>query len=216
MQRDLVESQKLLERIQHVMDGRGRVGIFPDLASQRTKSTEIMNQLVGTRQKFAGKIRAIIDPVLTPEEKQGARSDRDRARRHRAAAVGDADHRRGRARPRAHDEGALLRDRSPGVGAERRDPGDGSAAGRDRELLPGVALRTEDPARGHPPARARHAHHDRGAARAPRQAARGDRRRPPRRDRRGRDRRGRARDDQEADRDAAARAGDREAGDGAL
>ena len=68
MQRDLVESQKLLERIQTVMNGRGRVGIFPDLASQRTKSTEMMNQLVGTRQKFAGKIRAIIDPVLTPEE----------------------------------------------------------------------------------------------------------------------------------------------------
>jgi tetratricopeptide (TPR) repeat protein len=68
MQRDLVESQKLLERIQHVMNGRGRVGIFPDLASQRTKSIEMMNQLVGTRQKFAGKIRAIIGPVLTPEE----------------------------------------------------------------------------------------------------------------------------------------------------
>ena len=68
MQRDLVESQKLLERIQHVMNGRGRVGIFPDLASQRTKSIEMMNQLIGTRQKFAGKIRAIIAPVLTPEE----------------------------------------------------------------------------------------------------------------------------------------------------
>ncbi len=68
MQRDLVESQKLLERIQSVMNGRGRVGIFPDLASQRTKSIELMNQLVGTRQKFAGKIRAIIGPVLTPEE----------------------------------------------------------------------------------------------------------------------------------------------------
>ena len=68
MQRDLVESQKLLDRIQHVMNGRGRVGIFPDLASQRTKSVEMMNQLVGTRQKFAGKIRQIIGPVLTPEE----------------------------------------------------------------------------------------------------------------------------------------------------
>jgi tetratricopeptide (TPR) repeat protein len=68
MQRDLVESQKLLERIQTVMNGRGRVGIFPDLASQRTKSVELMNQLIGTRQKFAGKIRAIIGPVLTPEE----------------------------------------------------------------------------------------------------------------------------------------------------
>ena len=70
MQRDLAESQKLLERIQHVMDGRGRVGIFPDLAAQRTKSIEMMNQLVDTRQKFAGKIRAIIDPVLTPEERK--------------------------------------------------------------------------------------------------------------------------------------------------
>jgi hypothetical protein len=70
MQRDLAESQKLLDRIQHVMDGKGRVGIFPDLASQRTKSTEIMNQLVGTRQKYAAKIRQIIEPVLSAEEKK--------------------------------------------------------------------------------------------------------------------------------------------------
>ncbi|HMF40285.1 MAG TPA: tetratricopeptide repeat protein [Polyangia bacterium] len=70
MQRDLAESQKILERIQHVMDGKGRVGIFPDLASERTKSTEIMNQLVGTRQRFAGKIRQILEPILTPDEKK--------------------------------------------------------------------------------------------------------------------------------------------------
>ena len=70
MQRDLSESQKLLERIQHVMEGRGRVGIFPDLASQRTKSTEITNALVGTRQKFGPKIRQLLDPVLTAEEKK--------------------------------------------------------------------------------------------------------------------------------------------------
>jgi tetratricopeptide (TPR) repeat protein len=70
MQRDLLESQKLLDRIQHVMDGKGRVGIFPDLASERTKSTEITNQLVGTRQKYAAKIRQLVEPVLTPEEKR--------------------------------------------------------------------------------------------------------------------------------------------------
>ena len=70
MQRDLAESQKLLDRIQHVMDGRGKVGIFPDLASQRSKSTEIMNQLVGTRQRYAGKLRQIIDPILSPDEKK--------------------------------------------------------------------------------------------------------------------------------------------------
>ncbi|HEY7372349.1 MAG TPA: tetratricopeptide repeat protein [Polyangia bacterium] len=70
MQRDLLESQKLLDRIQHVMDGKGRVGIFPDLASQRTKSTEIMNQLVGTRQTYTEKIRQLITPVLSAEERR--------------------------------------------------------------------------------------------------------------------------------------------------
>ncbi len=40
MQRDIVDSQKLVERIEHVMQGTGRVGIFPDLAAARTKSVE--------------------------------------------------------------------------------------------------------------------------------------------------------------------------------
>ena len=63
MQRDLVDSRKLVERIEHAMEGTGRVGIFPDLAAARTKSVEAMNEIVGTRQKFVRKIRAIIDPV---------------------------------------------------------------------------------------------------------------------------------------------------------
>ena len=70
MQRDLVDSQKLVERIEHAMEGSGRVGIFPDLAAARTKSVEVMNEIVGTREKFVQKIRAIIDPVLTPEERR--------------------------------------------------------------------------------------------------------------------------------------------------
>jgi tetratricopeptide (TPR) repeat protein len=70
MQRDIVDSQKLVERIEHVMQGSGRVGIFPDLAAARTKSVEAMNQIVGTREKFVQKIRAIIDPVLTPDERK--------------------------------------------------------------------------------------------------------------------------------------------------
>ncbi len=70
MQRDLAESQKLMDRIQHVMEGKGKVGIFPDLASLRTKSTETTNQLVGTRQRYAGRIRQILEPHLTAEEKR--------------------------------------------------------------------------------------------------------------------------------------------------
>jgi tetratricopeptide (TPR) repeat protein len=70
MQRDLSDSQKLVERIEHVMQGSGRVGIFPDLAAARTKSVEAMNQVVATREKFVQKIRAIIDPVLSPDERK--------------------------------------------------------------------------------------------------------------------------------------------------
>jgi tetratricopeptide (TPR) repeat protein len=70
MQRDLTDSNKLVDRIEHVIQGAGRVGIFPDLASARTKSVEATNQVVDTREKFVGKIRAIIDPVLTVDERK--------------------------------------------------------------------------------------------------------------------------------------------------
>jgi chromosome segregation ATPase len=70
MQRDLADSKKLVERIEHAMEGSGRVGIFPDLAAARTKSVEGMNQVVATRERFVGKIRAVIDPVLTPDERR--------------------------------------------------------------------------------------------------------------------------------------------------
>jgi tetratricopeptide (TPR) repeat protein len=70
IQRDLGDSQKLLDRIEHAMQGSGKVNMFPDLASRRTKSVEMMNEVVTTRQKMVGKIRAIIDPILSPEERK--------------------------------------------------------------------------------------------------------------------------------------------------
>ena len=70
IQRDLQDSVKLVERIQQVMGGRGRVGIFPDLAAARTKSVEMSNQVVEIQQKTAGKIRAILDPTLSQEERK--------------------------------------------------------------------------------------------------------------------------------------------------
>ena len=141
MQRDLADSQKLLDRIQHVMDGQ-RAGSASSRTWRRSGRSRprSMNQLVGTRQQFAGRIRQIIDPIAEPRGE--ARSwtsiaiERDGIERQLSEP---ADHRRGRAGARAHDEGALRRDRPPGVRAERRDPGDGGAAGRDRELLPGLA-----------------------------------------------------------------------------
>src|SRR5665213_637885 len=69
-QRDLSYSEKVVQRIEHVMTGSGRVGIFPDLAAARSKSIEMTNQVVETREKFVGKIRAIIDPVLSADERK--------------------------------------------------------------------------------------------------------------------------------------------------
>src|SRR5262249_22939143 len=60
LQRDLQESQKLIERIQRAMQTGSRAGIFPDLSAARTRSLEIENQLVEIRQKFVGQIRAIL------------------------------------------------------------------------------------------------------------------------------------------------------------
>jgi len=70
LQRDLQSSQKLVDRIQRAMQSNSRTGIFPDLAAARTKSVEIENQLIDVRQKFVGKVRAILEPSLTPEERK--------------------------------------------------------------------------------------------------------------------------------------------------
>ena len=70
MQKDLEESQKLVDRIDRVVKGGGRAGIFPDLASARTKSVEMLNLSVNIRQKLAGKMRALLEPTLTDEERK--------------------------------------------------------------------------------------------------------------------------------------------------
>jgi tetratricopeptide (TPR) repeat protein len=70
MQRDLEDSQKLVDRIDKVMAGPGRAGIFPDLASARTKSVEMLNLTVNIRQKLAGKMRTLLEPSLNDEERK--------------------------------------------------------------------------------------------------------------------------------------------------
>jgi tetratricopeptide (TPR) repeat protein len=70
MQRDIVDSQKLVERIDKAMQGSGRAAIFPDLAKARTSSIEMLNATVDIRQKLAGKMRAVINPSLTEDERK--------------------------------------------------------------------------------------------------------------------------------------------------
>jgi tetratricopeptide (TPR) repeat protein len=70
MQRDVVDGEKLVERIDRVMQGSGRAAIFPDLAAALTKSVEMLNSTVNIRQKLAGKMRALLDPTLSAEERK--------------------------------------------------------------------------------------------------------------------------------------------------
>jgi tetratricopeptide (TPR) repeat protein len=70
MQRDIEDSQKLVERIDRAIQGSGRAAIFPDLAASLTKSIEMLNLTVNIRQKLAGKMRALLDPTLTGEERK--------------------------------------------------------------------------------------------------------------------------------------------------
>jgi tetratricopeptide (TPR) repeat protein len=70
MQKDLEDSRKLVERIDKAMSGPGKAGIFPDLASARTKSVEMLNLAVNIRQKLAGKMRTLIEPTLNDDERK--------------------------------------------------------------------------------------------------------------------------------------------------
>ncbi len=96
MQRDLTDSQKLVERIEHAMKGSGRVGIFPDLAAARTKSVEVMN----ADRRHAREVRAEDPghhrPGPDARGAQAARPAGDPARRLQPAGLQPAHHRRGR------------------------------------------------------------------------------------------------------------------------
>jgi len=70
LQRDLQESEKLVARIQRAMQSSSRSGIFPDLSAARSKSLEIENQLIEIRRQFVGRVRAILNPNLTAEERK--------------------------------------------------------------------------------------------------------------------------------------------------
>ena len=69
LQRGLQESRETLNRLELAVTGQLQVGIFPDLAQARTSSSEVLNQLVSMRERFVGKLSALISDKLTAEEK---------------------------------------------------------------------------------------------------------------------------------------------------
>ena len=71
IQRDLKDSEKIVEaRARH--EGAGRVGSSPTWPPQRTKSVEVMNQVVETRQKLVARRSA---PMLESDaDRRGAQA----------------------------------------------------------------------------------------------------------------------------------------------
>jgi hypothetical protein len=51
------------------VNGQLKVGIFPDLAVMRTRTSEVLNQLVEIRRHFVGRMRNLTAGVLTGQEK---------------------------------------------------------------------------------------------------------------------------------------------------
>jgi tetratricopeptide (TPR) repeat protein/bacterioferritin (cytochrome b1) len=69
LQRGIRESEQIVERLERAMTSGIKVGIFPDLAASRTRSTEILNQTVDLRRRFQADARNLAQSYLSPEDK---------------------------------------------------------------------------------------------------------------------------------------------------
>jgi TolA-binding protein len=69
LQRGIKDSEQTLARLEMAVAGQLKVGIFPDLAAARTRTSEVLNQLVELRKRFVGKLRGLTANALTGDEK---------------------------------------------------------------------------------------------------------------------------------------------------
>jgi tetratricopeptide (TPR) repeat protein len=69
LQRGLKESEQTLSRLEMAVAGQLKVGIFPDLAAVRARTSEVLNQLVELRRRFGARMRSLVDSALAADEK---------------------------------------------------------------------------------------------------------------------------------------------------
>jgi TolA-binding protein len=69
LQRGIKDSEQTLSRLEMAVGGQLKVGIFPDLAAVRARTSEVLNQIVQIRQRFVGKMRDVTASSLTQDEK---------------------------------------------------------------------------------------------------------------------------------------------------
>jgi len=69
LERGIKDSEQILVRLEMAVGGKLKVGIFPDLAVARARTSEVLNQIVNLRQRFVGKMRKLTASALAPGEK---------------------------------------------------------------------------------------------------------------------------------------------------
>jgi TolA-binding protein len=68
LQREIKDAEQTLSRLELAVNGQLQVGIFPDLAAVRARTSEVLNQIVEIRKKFVGKLHALTAGSLAPDE----------------------------------------------------------------------------------------------------------------------------------------------------
>jgi TolA-binding protein len=69
LQRGIKDSEQTLSRLEMAVGGQLKVGIFPDLAVMRTRTSEVLNRLIDIRRRFVDKMRALTASALSGDEK---------------------------------------------------------------------------------------------------------------------------------------------------
>jgi tetratricopeptide (TPR) repeat protein len=69
IQRSVKDCAQTLGRLEMAVNGQLKVGIFPDLAVMRTRTSEVLNQLVDLRRRFVAKMRSLTVASLGGDEK---------------------------------------------------------------------------------------------------------------------------------------------------
>jgi chromosome segregation ATPase len=69
LQRGIKDSEQTLSRLEMAVGGQLKVGIFPDLATVRTRTSEVLNQIVELRRRFVAKMRALTAGSMSGEDK---------------------------------------------------------------------------------------------------------------------------------------------------
>ena len=69
LQRGIKDSEQTLSRLEMAVGGQLKVGIFPDLAAVRTRTSEVLNQIVELRKRFVAKMRSLTAGAMSGEDK---------------------------------------------------------------------------------------------------------------------------------------------------